>query len=100
MVNFGPLAVEIGSLVWGTPANFNGFRVSASLLQRRRSTEANQTLHNVWLSLDVYIFGGSYPVTELCQVQTSLCVQLLRSPILAALLHGIGVVGVSQILRR
>jgi len=25
MVNFGPLAAEIWSLVWGTPANFNGF---------------------------------------------------------------------------
>jgi len=27
----------------GTPAYFNGFRVLASLLQRRRSTEVNQT---------------------------------------------------------
>jgi len=26
MVNFGLLAAEIVSLVWGTPANFNGFR--------------------------------------------------------------------------
>jgi len=42
MVNFGPLAAEIGPVVWGTPANFNGFRVLAALLQRRRSTEANQ----------------------------------------------------------
>jgi len=25
MVNFGLLAAEIVSLVWGTPANFNGF---------------------------------------------------------------------------
>jgi len=32
MVNFGPLAVEIGSLVWGTPANFNGLRVFSALL--------------------------------------------------------------------
>jgi len=47
-VNFGPLAAEIVSLVWGTPANFNGFRVLASLLQRRRSTEVKQTLHDVW----------------------------------------------------
>jgi len=31
-VNFGPLAAEIGSGVWGTPANFNGFRVLAALL--------------------------------------------------------------------
>jgi len=27
MVNFSPLAAEIVSLVWGTPANFHGFRV-------------------------------------------------------------------------
>jgi len=32
MVNFGPLAVEIVLLVWGTPANFNGFLVLAPLL--------------------------------------------------------------------
>jgi len=41
--NFGPLTAEISSGVWGTPANFNGFRVLPSLLQRRRSPEANQT---------------------------------------------------------
>jgi len=35
-VNFGPLAAEIGPVVWGTPANFNGFRVLAALLQQRR----------------------------------------------------------------
>jgi len=50
MVNFGPLAAEIDSLVWATPANFKGFRVLVSLLQRRRSTEASQTLHDVWAS--------------------------------------------------
>jgi len=32
MVNFGPLAAEIVSGVWGTPATFNGFRVLAALL--------------------------------------------------------------------
>jgi len=32
MANFGPLTVEIGSGVLGTPANFNGFRVLAALL--------------------------------------------------------------------
>jgi len=50
MVNFGPLAAEIVSLVWGARGNFNGFRVLATLLQRRRSTEVNQTLHYVWPS--------------------------------------------------
>ena len=32
MVNLGLLAAEIFSLVWGTRANFNGFRVLAALL--------------------------------------------------------------------
>jgi len=32
MVNFGPLAVEIDPVVWGNPANFNGFRILAALL--------------------------------------------------------------------
>jgi len=32
LVNFGLLAAEIVSLVWGTPANFNGFRIFAALL--------------------------------------------------------------------
>jgi len=31
MVNFGALAAEIVSLVSGIPANFNGFRVLASV---------------------------------------------------------------------
>jgi len=50
VVNFGLLAAEIGWRVWGTPANFNGLRMLASLLRRRRSTEANQTLCDVWPS--------------------------------------------------
>jgi len=32
MVNFGPVAAEILSLVWGTPGNFNGLCVLAALL--------------------------------------------------------------------
>jgi len=91
-VNVGPLTAEIGSGVWVNPANFNGFRVLASLLHQRRSPEANQTLHDLWPSRGlvhhIYIFGGSCPLTEFCHVQNSLCVQVLRSPILAALLHG------------
>ena len=31
MVNFGLLVAEIDPVVWGTPANFNGFRVLAAL---------------------------------------------------------------------
>jgi len=61
MVNFGQLAAEIGPVDWGTPANLNGFRILAALLQQRRSMEANQTLHGVWPSPGLvhyrYIFG-------------------------------------------
>jgi len=80
MVNFGPLAAEILSLDWGTLGNFNGFHVLASLLQRCRSTEVNQTLHYVWpspaLVRYIYTFGISCPLTEFCHVQNSLCVHL------------------------
>jgi len=66
MVNCSLLMDEMetgwGWRVWGTPANFNGFRVLASLLQRRRLTEVNHTLHDVSPSVGlvyyVYIFGG------------------------------------------
>ena len=51
MVNFGPLMAEIYWRFWGTPANFNGFRVLASLRHRRRSTEVNQTLHDVCVTV-------------------------------------------------
>ena len=54
MANFGPLTAEIGRLVWGTPANFNGFHILALLLQRRRSPEANQTLHIFGRLLGLY----------------------------------------------
>jgi len=103
MANFSPLTAKIFWRVWGTPAHFNGLRILASLLQRRRSPEANQTLHNVWPSPGllhyIYIFGGSCP-TEFCLMQNSLNVQVLRFPILAALLHGIPAAGVSQTLQR
>jgi len=78
MANFGELAAEIGSLFWGTLANFKGLRVFAALLQRRRSPEAkvlnsivdylislpeaNQSLHDIWPSPGLvhymYIFGA------------------------------------------
>jgi len=85
MVNFGLLAAEIGSLVWGPPANLNQFRVLAFLLQRRCSTEASRTLHNVWPSPKlvyctcICIFVGSCPIMKFCQVQNSLCIQVLLS---------------------
>ena len=87
MVNFSLLAAEISSRVWVTPVNFNWFRVLASLLQRHRSLEVKQTLHDVCRLLCIH-FRGLLTLTKFCQVQNSLYVQVLRSSILAALLHG------------
>jgi len=71
MTNFGLLTAEICWRVCGTPVNFNRFRVLPSLLQRRHSLEANQTLHDVWSSPVLlhytYIFGGSCPLREFCR---------------------------------
>ena len=71
-----PTKAEIDWWVWGTPENFNGFCVLASLLHQRHSTEVNQTLHDVWPSAElvryIYIFGGSWPPMEFWQVQNSL----------------------------
>ena len=45
MVNFGLLEAEMISWrVWGTPANFNGFRVLAALLHGTLVVGVSQTL--------------------------------------------------------
>ena len=103
MVNFGPLAADIGPVVWGTPANFNCFRILASILQRRRSTEANQTLHDVrplpGRVEHIHIFGSCCPIMEFCQVQNSVVFSKSCALLLTALLHGTRAVGASQTLR-
>jgi len=80
MANFGPLAAEIGSGVCGTAANFNGFRVLASLVGRHRSLEVNQSLYDVWPSTGllhyIYTFGGSCPWRNFATCKNSLCVLL------------------------
>jgi len=47
MVNFDVLAAEIVSLVWDTPANFNGFRVLAALLYGTPVLGVSQTLQRL-----------------------------------------------------
>jgi len=44
MVNFSPVAAEIGPVVWGTPPNFNGYRVLAALLRGTPALGVSQTL--------------------------------------------------------
>jgi len=46
MVNFGPLATEIGLGVWGTPINFNRFHVLAALLHGTLVVGVSQTLRH------------------------------------------------------
>jgi len=58
MVNFGPLAAEI---VWGTPANFNGFRVLAALLHGTLVLGVSQTLLH-WTEGATYIWQGGHHV--------------------------------------
>jgi len=73
-VNFGPLAAEIVSLVWSTPANFNGFRVLAALLhnQTARWTEGatciRQGGHHVghWLTFLVLVYFNYRTQVRFC----------------------------------
>ena len=46
MVNFGLLAAEILSGVWGIPATFNGFRVFAALLHGSQVVSVSQILRH------------------------------------------------------
>jgi len=61
MANFGPLAAEIVSLVWGTPANFNGFCIWAALLHGTPAVGVSQTLR-CGTEGATYIFYGGHHV--------------------------------------
>jgi len=61
MVNFGPLAAEIGSGVWGTPPNFNWFRVLTALLHGTPAVGISQTLRH-WTEGATYIRQGDHHV--------------------------------------
>jgi len=60
-VKFGPLAAEIGLIVSGTPANFNGFRVLASLLHGTLVVGVIQTLRR-WTEGATYLRQGGHNV--------------------------------------
>ena len=95
---------------FGYPSKFQ--RVSrlafvTAAVQRRRSLEANQTLHDVWPShglVQLYTFSGALaPDGILPGAIFTVYVQVLRSPVLAAVppvLYGSPAAGVSQSLRR
>jgi len=66
MVNFGPLVAEIGSLVWGTPANFNGFRYCSDVAQRKPTKLCTICLFGRLLAGTLHF--RTLPVTEFSQV--------------------------------
>ena len=61
MANFGLLAAEIVSGVWGTPATFNGFRVLAALLHGSQVVSVSQTLRR-WTKGATYVRQGDHHV--------------------------------------
>jgi len=61
MANFCPLTAEIGSVVWGTPANFKGFRVLAALLHGTVVLGVSQTLRRLTQGA-IYIQQGGHHV--------------------------------------
>jgi len=58
---WSPLAAEIGPVVWGTPANFNRFRILAVLLHGTPVVGISQTLWR-WTEGATYIRQGSHHV--------------------------------------
>ena len=61
MVNFGQLAAEIDPVVWGTPGNFNGFRVLVALLYGSQVVSVSQTLRR-WTEGTTYVRQSDHHV--------------------------------------
>ena len=70
MVNFGLLAAEIVSLVWGTAANFSGFRVLAALLH---GTLASAKLRRWTEGATCIRQGGHWPTFLVVSISNSSC---------------------------
>jgi len=76
IVNFGLLAADIYWRVWGTPANFNGFRVLKALLHGTVVVGVSQTLRR-WTEGVTYIRQGGHLVGHW---PTFLVLSLFSSP--------------------
>jgi len=61
MMNFGLLTADICWRVWGSPANFNGFRFLAALLHGTLVVGVSQTLRR-WTEGATYIWQGDHHV--------------------------------------
>jgi len=100
MVNIGPLTPEIFWRVWGTPQISTGFAswlcYCTDVAQRRSAAKRCRMFGRLLRCYTIYTFLGPCPLTEFCNVQNSVCVQVLSSPILEALLHDTRAAAVSQ----
>ena len=81
MVSFGQLAAEISPVVWGTPANFSGFRVLAALLHGSQVVGVSQTLRR-WTEGTTFVRQGDRHVGHWST--HILVLQLLQYGILSA----------------
>jgi len=85
IVNFGLLAAEISLPVWGTPANFNGFRDLTALLHGSQVVSVSQTLRH-WTEGAIYVrqcdhHVGHWPTFYFCLSYIEcLCQVFLRPP--------------------
>jgi len=61
MADVGPLTAEIVSVVWGTPANFNGFRFLVALLHGSLVVGVSQSLR-LWTEGATYIRQGGHHI--------------------------------------
>jgi len=81
MANFSPLTAEIGCWVSGTQPISSGF-VSwlcyCSDVAHCRPTKLCTMFGHLLGWYTIYTFSGALALTEFCQVQNSLCVQVLR----------------------
>ena len=78
MVNFGLLTAEICWRVWGTPANFNGFRVLAAL---RHGTLAVGVSQTAALNRGRHLYSAGRPSRwALAHISSSFSVSHQRTP--------------------
>jgi len=101
MVNFGPLAAEIGLPVWSRPypSNFNGFRFVTAPTSVNGGHPNFARCRMGWYT--IYTFSGPLASNGILQgAKFTVRPSLVFSFILVELLHGNRVLGVSQTLRR
>jgi len=87
MANFGPLTAETGWWIWGTQQISTGFTSClcyCSDVAQRKSTKLCTMFGHL---LGWYTIYTSCPLMKFCPVQNSLYIQVLYSPVLAALRH-------------